>query len=164
MASDMNPAAVERPRLPRVIAAAALLVGTLDIADAIIFYGLRGVPATRLLQGIAFALIGRSAYTQGMRSALLGLLLHFFIATTVTTIYLLASRRLPLSRHPWLYGTLYGIAVYVVMNYTVLPLSHIGPRPLPPLLPLINGIAALIVCIGLPLALIARRFLPSRTE
>jgi hypothetical protein len=147
-----------RPSLITVIAGAGLLVGTLDILDAIIFYGARGVPATRILQGIAFGLIGRASYTMGVRSAVLGMVLHFFIATTWTAIYLLASRRLPLCRHPWLYGSLYGILVYIVMNYIVLPLSHIGLRPLPPLLPLINGVGALIVCIGLPLALIARRY------
>jgi hypothetical protein len=153
----MTTAAV-RPSLIKVIAGAGLLVGTLDILDAIIFYGLRGVPATRILQGIAFGLIGRTSYTLGMRSAMLGLLLHFFIATTWATIYLLASRSLPLSRHPWLSGTLYGILVYIIMNYIVLPLSHIGLRPLPPLVPLVNGVGALIVCIGLPLAFIARRY------
>jgi hypothetical protein len=154
----MTTAAATRPSLLKVIAGAGLLVGTLDILDAIIFYGLRGVSATRILQGIASGLIGRSAFTQGARSAALGMLLHFFIATTWAAIYLLASRRLPLSRHPWLYGTLYGIIVYIVMNYVVLPLSHVGLRPLPPLVPLLNGVGALIVCIGLPLAFISRRY------
>jgi hypothetical protein len=147
-----------RPSLLKVIAGAGLLVGTLDILDAIIFYGLRGLSATRILQGIAFGLIGRPAFTQGTRFVALGLLLHFFIATTWAAIYLLASRRLPLSRHPWIYGTLYGIIVYIVMNYVVLPLSHVGLRPLPPLVPLLNGVGALIVCIGLPLAFISRRY------
>lgn len=156
----MTATTVARPSLLRIIAGAGLLVGALDIADAIIFFGLRGVSPTRILQGIAFGLIGRTAFSQGTRSALLGLLLHFFIATTVSAIYLLLSRRLPLSRHPWFYGTLYGIAVYIVMNYVVLPLSHIGLRPLPPLAPLLNGIAALILCVGIPLAFLARHYLP----
>jgi hypothetical protein len=51
------------------------------------------------------------------------------------------------------------------MNYIVLPASRIGPRPTPPLIPLINGVAALIACIGIPLALIARRYtLQPRTQ
>jgi hypothetical protein len=158
----MTTAVAARPSIVKVIAGAGLLVGTLDILDAIIFFGLRGVSATRILQGIAFGLIGRTSYAMGTRSVALGLLLHFFIATTWATIYLLASRRLPLSRHPWIYGTLYGILVYMVMNYVVLPLSHIGLRPLPPLAPLINGVSALIVCIGLPLAFIARRYVSYR--
>ena len=149
-----------RTNTPLVIALTALLIGTLDIADALIFYAIRGVAPIRILQGIASGLLGRTAFNGGTRTALLGLALHFFIAATVATIYILASRSLPLSRHPLLYGTLYGVAVYIVMNYVVLPLSHIGLRPLPPLIPLINGVAALIFFIGIPVALIARHYIP----
>lgn len=148
-----------RPNLIKIIAGTGLLVGTLDIADAIVFFGLRGVSPTRILQGIAFGLIGPSAFKRGLGSAVLGLFLHFLIATTVAAVYLLASRRLPLSRHPLLFGILYGITVYIVMNYVVLPLSHVGLRPLPPLVPLINGVAALILLVGLPTAFIARRYI-----
>ncbi len=155
----MPTAANSRPRYLKAIALSCLIAGTLDISDALIFYGLRGVPPIRLLQNIASGLLGRVAFTRGVPSAILGLLLHYFIATTVATIYILASRRLQLSRHPFLFGALYGIAVYVVMNTIVLPLSRIGPRHMPPLIPLINGVAALIVCIGIPVALIARRYI-----
>ena len=87
---------------------------------------------------------------------------HFFIAFSATAVYLLASRKLPLSRHPWLYGGLFGVALYIVMNYIVLPISKIGLRPTPPLVSLVNGIAALVFCIGIPLAFIARRYVPQR--
>ena len=148
------------PQYAKAIALSCLIAGTLDISDALIFYYFRGVPPTRILQGIASGILGRASFTQGTRSALLGLLLHYFIATTVAAIYIIASRRLPLSRHPFLWGTLYGVLVYIVMNYVVFPLSKIGPRPTPPLVPLINGVAALIFCIGIPIALIARRYIP----
>jgi hypothetical protein len=153
--------AVARPQYLKAIALSCLIAGTLDISDALIFYGLRGVSPIRLLQNIASGLLGRIAFTQGWLSAIFGLLLHYLIATTVATIYIFASRRLPLSRHPFFFGTLYGIAVYVVMNYVVLPLSKIGPHPLPQLIPLVNGVAALIFCIGIPIALIARRYVSS---
>lgn len=150
------------PNVMKVALWAGLLVGTLDIADALIFYGVRGVPATRILQGIAFGLIGNSAFTLGTRSVILGLCLHYFIAITVAAIYMLASLSLPLRHQPWLFGTLYGIAVYTVMNYMVLPLSHVGLRPIPAWIPLVNGIGALIFLVGIPIALIARRYLSPR--
>jgi hypothetical protein len=153
-----------RPQYLKAIALSCLIAGSLDISDALIFYGIRGVSPVRILQGIASGLLGRAAFTQGMRSAVLGLLLHYFIATTVATIYIFASRKLPLSRHPFLYGSVYGIVVYIVMNYIVLPLSKIGLRPTPPLIPLINGVAALIFCIGIPIALIARRYIPYKAS
>jgi hypothetical protein len=151
--------AAARPSLIKVIAGAGLLVGTLDIATPLILNALHGVRPIRILQGIASGILGRASYNQGLRSAILGLLLHFFIAYTVTTIYILASRKLPLSRRPFLCGTLYGISVYIVMNYVVLPLSKIGLRISPPIGVLI-GVVTLIVCIGLPLAFIARRYVP----
>jgi hypothetical protein len=153
---------VDRPPLWKVIAGAALLVGTLDISDAFIFYGLRGVSPARILQGIASGVFGRTAFSMGRRSALLGLMFHFFIAFSTTTVFLVASRKLPIGRHPWLYGTLFGVTLYIVMNYIVLPLSKIGLRPTPPLVPLINGVAALVFCIGIPLAFIVRRYVPQQ--
>jgi hypothetical protein len=149
-----------RPQYVKAIATACLVAGTLDLSDALIFYGLRGVAPSRILQSIASGVLGRAAFTQGTRSAVLGVMLHYFIATTVAAIYIFASRRLPLSRHPFLWGSLYGGVVYIVMNYVVLPLSKIGLRPTPPLVPLINGVAAIVFCIGVPTALIARRYIP----
>jgi hypothetical protein len=150
--------------LAKIIVGAGFLIGTLDIADALIFYYLYArIAPIRILQGIAGGILGRATFRYGLRSALLGLALHFFIATATAAVYILASRKLPLSRHPFLYGTLYGVAVYVVMNYIVLPLSKVGPRPLfPPPIPFINGVAALIFCIGIPTALIAHKYIPSR--
>lgn len=158
----MKAAPVASSNVMKVTLWAGLLVGTLDIADALLFYGLRGVPAARILQGIAFGLIGPSSFTLGTLSVILGLLLHYVIATTVAAIYMLASLSLPLWRQPWLFGTLYGIAVYTVMNYMVLPLSHVGLRPIPAWIPLLNGIGAIIFLVGIPLALIGRRYLSPR--
>jgi hypothetical protein len=155
---------IDRPALWKVIAGATLLVGILDISDAFIFYGLRGTTPTRILQGIASGVLGREAFRMGQRSALLGLFFHFFIAFSATTVFLLASRKFPVARHPWRYGSLFGIALYAVMNYIVLPVSKIGLRPTPPLVPLINGVAALVFCIGIPLAFIARRFVVQETS
>jgi hypothetical protein len=148
------------PPLWKVVAGATLLVGTLDISDAFIFYGLRGISPIRILQGIASGVLGRTAFGMGHRSALLGLFFHFFIAFCSTSVFLLAAGKLPLARRPWLYGALFGVTLYIVMNYIVLPLSKIGLRPTPPLFPLVNGVAALVFCIGIPLAFIARRYVP----
>jgi uncharacterized membrane protein YagU involved in acid resistance len=155
------PTSFKRSPFLKAVAMAILIAGTLDISDALIFYGIRGVPPALLLKNIAYGLIGRTAFHHGISTAILGLLIHYCIATTVAVIYFLASLRLPLSRHPFLYGSLYGVAVYIVMNCVVLPLSRIGPRPTPPLAPLVNGVAALIFCIGIPIALIARHYLAS---
>jgi hypothetical protein len=143
--------------LIKVIALATVLVGTLDISDALIFYTLRGVRAIQIPQSIASGILGRSSFGMGVHSALLGMVLHYFITLVVVSLYLLASHRLPLSRHPLLYGTIYGIVVYFFMNNIVLPLSRVYPPRHLSLVPFVNGLAASIFLIGIPTAVIARR-------
>ena len=148
----------------RLIAATlwgGLIAGTLDIADALIFHGVRGVAPWRILQAIASGVLGRDAFAGGAWTATLGLGLHFFIATTVAAGYALASLRLPvLIRRPLLCGAAYGLMVNAVMQYVVLPLSafRAGPRPPAGAIDwgLVNLLLAHVFCVGLPIALTAR--------
>jgi hypothetical protein len=145
--------------LIKVIALGTLVIGTLDISDALIFYSLRGVRPILIPQSIASGILGRSSFSMGLRSALLGMAIHYFITLVVVSLFLLASRRLPLFRHPFLYGTLYGIVVYFFMNNIVIPLSRQHAPQHFFLAPFLNGLAASIFLIGIPTAVIARRFL-----
>jgi len=140
----------------RALLVGGLTVGVLDGFDALVFFGLRGVSPARLFQGIASGLLGRSAFEGGMATALLGVLLHFFIAFAVVTTYHVVARRIPgLTRRPWIYGPLYGLVVYVVMNFIVIPLSAIGARS-PSTSVLLNGLLIHALGVGLPAALSAR--------
>lgn len=146
-------------RLPRAILAGVLAVAVLDIVEPIIFYGLRGVPPIRIFQSVASGLLGREAYAGGVPTALLGAALHLFIASIVVIVYWVASRRVRvLTQRPLLCGVLYGLAVYAVMTFIVIPLSAIGGGVRIPALPaLLNGIFAHVVCVGPPTAYAARR-------
>lgn len=140
----------------RALLLGGLTVGVLDGLDALVFFGLRGVSPARLFQGIASGLLGRSAFEGGMATALLGVLLHFFIAFAVVTTYHVAARRIPgLTRRPWIYGPLYGLAVYAVMTFIVIPLSAIGARS-PSTSVLLNGLLIHALGVGLPVALTAQ--------
>lgn len=105
-------------------------------------------------------MLGRdAAVAGGYATAALGLVLHFFIAFCVVLAYLLASRRLPaLARSPFLYGPLYGLLVFLVMQQVVLPLSQVAGKGLAgmPTASLVNGIVIHLVGVGLPAALAAR--------
>ena len=139
----------------------ALTVGVLDLLDALVFWfvraDLRGTQLLRVPQGIAAGLLGRdAARAGGWATAGLGTLLHFFNATMVVLVFYLASRRLPvLVQRPWLYGPSYGIVVFTVMYYVVIPLSAITPGPMTTPV-LVNGILIHLVGVGLPAALLAR--------
>jgi hypothetical protein len=143
----------------RALLSGTLAVGILDILDAFIFFGLRGARPIGILQSIASGILGRAAYQGGMRTALLGLLLHFFIAFGVVATYLAATRLVPaLNRHPWVYGLLYGLAVYAVMNLVVIPMSAaaLGSGPTPAAVRA-NGLLIHMFGVGLPAALVAAR-------
>ncbi len=141
----------------RAVLLGALTVGVLDLLDALLFFGIRGVSPIRILQSIAAGLLGRAAFSGGLPAATLGVLLHFLIALGIVSTYLVASRWLPdLGRRPFLYGPLYGLVVYLVMNLVVVPLSAVpspGPKPLPVV---VNGVLIHLLGVGLPSALFAR--------
>lgn len=135
-----------------------LICGVLDIAYAFVFFGALGVPPERLLQGIAFGLIGRSTYGGGLETAAFGLFLHFVVAYGATTVYYLASRKLHfMVRRAVISGMLFGVAVHLFMQFVVIPLSAIGPRPLHLGIFLINAFEHMLL-VGLPIALAVRRF------
>jgi len=140
----------------RAILFGALTVGVLDGLDAVIFFGLRGVAPHRIFQAIASGLLGRSSFQGGVATVALGVLLHFTVALGIVTTYLLASRRLPsLARRPFVWGPLYGVAAYLVMNYVVIPLSAVT-RGTPPLPVIVNGVLIHMFGVGLATALFAR--------
>src|SRR4029077_6564397 len=106
----------------RAILTAGLVVGVLDISSAFLIWWQRGVGARHGLQGIAAGLLGANSYDGGLVTAGLGLALHFFVAFVVVSIFYLASRKIEfLTLHPVVSGVLYGIAVYIVMYWFVLP-------------------------------------------
>ena len=137
----------------RALLVGTLMVGVLDILEPIVFFAFRGVKPMRILQSVAAGLLGRDAATSGgWTTALLGLALHFFIAFCVVLVYHLAATKFDvLTRHPILLGTIYGLGVWTVMNFVVLPLSAVGPPRFTPV-GIANGFFAHIVCVGIPAA------------
>lgn len=146
----------------KAILAGTLIVGTLDALDAILVFGLRGgVTPARIFRGIAGGVLGSAAGSGGTPAALLGVVLHYTVALGIVTTYVLASRVLPaLNRRPLLFGPLYGIAAYLVMNFVVIPLSAIGTFPRFNAFGTTNGVLIHILGVGLPAALVAARIRP----
>ena len=159
----MNPAAttfsLQQSSPLRAILWGGLACGTLDMTAAIIVYCfIMGAKPLRLLQGIAGGLFGPRTFSAGLATAFLGLLCHFVIAFLAATVYVALSRALPfLIQQAILCGVLYGIAVYFFMNRVVVPLSAATKFPFSLKMMLI-GVVIHIFCVGLPIALAARRF------
>jgi len=148
----------------KAILVGGLIAGALDITYAFILWWLRAqVTPMQILQSVAAGLLGKASYDGGAGTAILGAFLHFFNALVIAAIFVGASRIWPvLARRAALFGPLYGIGVYLVMNYVVLPLSAFPPRTKPPApVVWITGVLAHMFLIGLPIALAAKRAVPA---
>ena len=149
----------ERPRAFDTIFFGGLVVGILDALFAFTFYGLvLGVKPLRIFQAVAAGLLGSQSYSGGVKTFLLGLLLHFVVASCIATVYYLASVKLPvLVHHAVASGLIYGMIAYLGMKFVVTPLSAIGRRPMPRLSIFLTEIIGHAFLVGLPIALLARR-------
>ena len=136
-----------------------LLAGVLDITAASLNNWLRnGRSPVLTFQSVAGGLYGAETYNGGYRTAVLGLALHFFIALTAAAVFYMASRKLKLIvNQPVLSGVLYGIAVWLFMYLIVLPLSAWKTSTYT-FSSVLTGVLIHIFCVGLPIALIVRRF------
>ena len=152
---------MNKPSASRAILWGGLVAGALDLAGACVVSWFRaGVRPVRVMQSISSGLMGSPAYTGGAKTAALGVVLHFFIATVWTLVFYVATRKLRfLIEQPILWGLVYGVIVWVFMNFVVLPLSKFPPARTPPTLSgRVIGLLLIMFCVGLPIALIVRRF------
>lgn len=158
---DAAKGTVQRARAFDTIVYGGLVVGMFDLLFAFTFYGLiLGAPPLRIFQSVAAGVLGRPAAIEGgVRTFLLGIFLHFIVATCIASVYYLATLILPvLIRHPVVSGLIYGMVAYLGMKYVVVPLSAIGQRGKLPRLPIfLTEIIGHAVLVGLPLGLLARR-------
>ena len=157
--SPAPPPATNSSGLVGAIAVTALVAGTLDYAAATTQFMLKGGKDPTLIAWyIASAVLGRdAAYSGGWLTATLGVCLHYLIATIWTVFYFLIYPRLAaLQKNPFASAFGYGIFVWAMMNRVVVPLSRIKPAPFV-LASALQAAGILIVCIGLPVALLARR-------
>jgi len=152
---------VGRARAADTIPLGGLLIGLFDLIFAFTFYGLvLGVPVLRIFQTVAGGVLTKpTAYAGGVPTFLLGIVLHFIVATCIASVYYLATLVFPiLIRHPVVSGLIYGVVAYFGMKYIVTPLSAIGQRGTLPRLPiLITELIGHALLVGLPVALLAHR-------
>jgi len=120
-----------------------LVAGTVDIGAASLINGRSPLFIGQIIAG---GLLGKASLEGGMRTAALGVALQWAMSIIIAAIYVLASTRLDALRRSWLlFGVLYGIPVYFVMEYVVVPLSawHRVPKFAP--LPFAENMLAMMV-------------------
>jgi hypothetical protein len=139
---------------------AGLIVGTLDILSAFIYYYIKSGKTNFLVifKFIASGIFGKDAGDGGTGMILAGFILHYAIAFSFTIFFFwLYPKMNVLSKNRIVTGIVYGLFVWTLMNLVVVPLSNTVHRTMKLEGALIN-MGILIVCIGLPLSFMANTF------
>jgi len=109
---------------------AGLLTGVTDgLFSSVLSVAFYHSTVTRLFQGVASTLLGPAAFDGGLKTAALGVLMHFGVAFGWSAVFLVL-----LDRSPWIRGLLrsphgalkvasvYGPFIWMVMSLAVIPL------------------------------------------
>ena len=141
---------------PTIIATA--IAGTLDIAFAMILTVYFGGEIPKMLRYVGSGPIP-GATDMGGAGAILGLATHFALMAVMAGTYMWFARQRPeFIAKPIQWGVIYGLITYVVMNWIVVPLRFDTPLPPKPL-SIATQLFAHIVLVGIPIALVAARYL-----
>lgn len=98
-----------------------LVAGTLDIGAAAL---INGVSPAFIVRFVAGGVLGKDALAGGASVAFLGVALQLVMSLIIAAFYVGAAQRIGGLRRHWIAaGLAYGVVVFFVMNYVVVPLS-----------------------------------------
>ena len=144
----------------KAIVGGTLLSGTLDLLSAFAFSAMNGATPDRVMAGVAAGPFGDAVREQGAAAVLLGTAVHYTIMTIMVSVFVLAARRLPALRRQWIAaGIVYGVLLYLLMYWLVLPMRWPAIHPRTDLWTIGNALFSHIICVGLPMAWWTRRTL-----
>ncbi len=98
-----------------------VIAATIDIGAASV---ISGRSPGYIMQAIAGGLLAKASFSGGVATMLLGAVLQEAMGILIAAIYALPAGRIPALYRRWVIsGLAYGVVVFFVMNYAVLPLS-----------------------------------------
>lgn len=136
-----------------------ILCGAADAAYASALTLVRGDgDLGALWRGVAAGPFGDGARHWGVGGALLGVAVHFAIMAAMVATGLWLARRSVLGEvAPWKAGTLYGIALYIVMYGFLLPARFGVPFPNPDRIKLALALFPHVFLVGIPIFWLIRK-------
>lgn len=116
--------------LPAAILVSGLIVGTFDaIAASLFSYGFSGGSPASVFRYVASGVFGREALTGGGAVAVWGLLFHYIVATGWTALFYFLYPKISFLRSSkYVAGIAYGVFIWLMMNFVVVPLSNVPPH------------------------------------
>lgn len=104
-----------------------LLIGSADLLFAWSFWAPKGVGFIDILHSIARGWYGKTGGGGGATGAWVGAVSHYVIIFGMLLAYWFAARLYAgFTRHVLVLGAAYGLLLYLIMNFVVLPLSAAG--------------------------------------
>jgi hypothetical protein len=147
-----------RRSISTTILVATLVCGTLDILFAVILTLMRGREPAAMLRFVASGPFPQ-ATDWGAAGSALGLAVHFALMAIMVAGFVTAARNRPaIVSQPLLWGLVFGLITYAVMNLIVVPLRFPAAWP-PKALSIGTQLFAHIVLVGWPAAFITRHYL-----
>jgi hypothetical protein len=98
-----------------------VIAATIDIGAACV---ISGRSPGFILQVIAGGLLAKASFGGGLATMFLGAVLQEVMGVLIATIYVLSTKSTPVLLRRWIIGGLaYGVVIFFVMNFVVVPLS-----------------------------------------
>jgi hypothetical protein len=111
----------------RAVMLGGLIAGTIDIGAACL---ISGKGPLIILRYVAGGLLGREALKGHSDVVAIGVGLQWAMSLIIAAVYVAASRAFPILARWWIPGGLaYGVVVFAVMNWVVVPLSALRAQP-----------------------------------
>jgi hypothetical protein len=143
---------------------AGLVAGTLDITAACIQAYLKaGTTPSQVLKYVASGAVDPKTFSNDTMLVAVGLLVHFTIAISFAFFFFILAKLIPsIVKFPIPIGILYGVFVWSTMRFIILPyVSRLNPKPIigqEAIKTAAIGAAIIVICVGMPIALLARRY------
>jgi uncharacterized membrane protein YagU involved in acid resistance len=119
-----------------------------------------GGTASGVAKAVARGWYGAGAKAGGTAIEVVGMASHWGILLIAATIFVFASLRFPVLRQKaWITGPLFGVCIYIVMHFVIVPLSAVHAVNNPKGIQFVEEFAGHMFVIGLPIALWARAVL-----
>jgi hypothetical protein len=138
-----------------------LIAGAIDIGAASLINGRN--PAF-IMQVIAGGLLGKASFGGGAATVILGAVLQELMGVLIAAIYVVTLKSVPAVLRRWIpSGLAFGVIVFFVMNYLVVPLSALKATPHFTSIKFAANMAAMLL-FGLIVAFFARRLATSALQ
>jgi uncharacterized membrane protein YagU involved in acid resistance len=146
-----------RRNIAGAILAGGFMAATFDFFAAMLIYG---GTASGVAHAVARGWYGAAVKTMPPIVDVIGMASHWGILIVAAAVFVVASLRFPILRQrAWITGPLFGVCIYVVMHFVILPLSAVHAVNNPKGIQFVEEFLGHMFVIGLPIALWARAIL-----